>query len=54
MRGNGSTSTGWLYMPLVLSAYDVPAVDVLLISGGVRTDEDLYNLRRAVQAGAQR
>ena len=36
-----------LYMPLVISTYDVPEVDVLLVSGGVRTDEDLYNLRRA-------
>jgi F420-non-reducing hydrogenase small subunit len=36
-----------VYMPLVLSAYEVPRVDVLLISGGVRSDEDLYNLRRA-------
>lgn len=38
-----------VYMPLVVSAYDVPEVDVLLISGGVRSDEDLYNLRKAVQ-----
>jgi F420-non-reducing hydrogenase small subunit len=38
-----------VYMPLVISAYDVPEVDVLLISGGVRTDEDLYNARRAVR-----
>jgi F420-non-reducing hydrogenase small subunit len=37
------------YMPLVLSAYDVPQVATLLVSGGVRTDEDLYNLRRAVR-----
>jgi F420-non-reducing hydrogenase small subunit len=37
------------YMPLVISAYDVPEVDTLLVSGGVRTDEDLYNLRRAVR-----
>lgn len=37
-----------VYMPLVVSAYDVPEVDVLLVSGGVRSDEDLYNLRRAV------
>jgi F420-non-reducing hydrogenase small subunit len=37
------------YMPLVISAYDVPPVDTLLVSGGVRTDEDLYNLRRAVR-----
>jgi F420-non-reducing hydrogenase small subunit len=38
-----------VYMPLVISAYDVPQVDTLLVSGGVRNDEDLYNLRRAVQ-----
>lgn len=37
------------YMPLVISAYDVPPVETLLVSGGVRTDEDLYNLRRAVR-----
>jgi F420-non-reducing hydrogenase small subunit len=35
-----------VYMPLVISAYDVPQVDLLLVSGGVRTDEDLHNLRR--------
>jgi F420-non-reducing hydrogenase small subunit len=38
-----------VYMPLVISAHDIPQVDVLLISGGVRTDEDLFNLRRAVR-----
>jgi F420-non-reducing hydrogenase small subunit len=38
-----------VYMPLVVSAYDVPEVDVLLVSGGVRTDEDLHNLRRAAR-----
>lgn len=37
-----------VYMPLVVSAYEVPNVDVLLVSGGVRSDEDLYNLKRAV------
>jgi len=42
-----------VYMPLVVSAYDVPEVDVLLVSGGVRTDEDLYNLRRAVRRAGQ-
>ncbi len=42
-----------LYMPLVASVYDVPEVDVLLISGGVRTDEDLYKLRRAVKKAPQ-
>jgi F420-non-reducing hydrogenase small subunit len=42
-----------VYMPLVISAYDVPEVDVLLVSGGVRTDEDLYNLRRAVRCAHQ-
>jgi F420-non-reducing hydrogenase small subunit len=35
------------YMPLVISAQDVPEVDLLLVSGGVRNEEDLYNLRRA-------
>jgi F420-non-reducing hydrogenase small subunit len=48
-------SSAWLdryrlvYMPLVISAYDVPSVDTLLVSGGIRTDEDLYNLRRAAR-----
>ena len=42
-----------VYMPLVISAYDVPQVDVLLVSGGVRTDEDLYNLRRAAKRAGQ-
>ncbi len=37
------------FMPLVTSAYDVPEVEVLLISGGVRSDEDLHNLRQAVK-----
>ncbi|NLS76940.1 MAG: hypothetical protein GXY76_06735 [Chloroflexi bacterium] len=42
-----------MYMPLVVSAYDVPPVDILLVSGGVRTDEDLYNLRRAIPRAKQ-
>ncbi len=42
-----------VYMPLVISAYDVPDVDVLLISGSVRTDEDLYKLRQAVKRAKQ-
>ena len=42
-----------VYMPLVISAYDMPPVDVLLISGGVRTDEDLYNLHRATRCAGQ-
>lgn len=37
-----------VYMPLVISAHNIPQVDVLLVSGGVRTDEDLYRLHRAV------
>ena len=37
------------YMPLVSSAYDVPEVDILLISGAVRTDEDAYHLKNAVK-----
>lgn len=42
-----------LYMPLVISAYDVPDVDVLLVSGGVRTNEDLHHLHQAVQHARQ-
>ena len=42
-----------LYMPLVVSASAVPEVDLLLISGGVRTDDDLYNLRRSVRRAGQ-
>ena len=37
------------YMPLVSSAVDVSQVDILLISGGVRTAEDVYQLKHAVQ-----
>jgi F420-non-reducing hydrogenase small subunit len=37
------------YMPLVISAYTMPEVDVLLISGSVQSDEDLYNLRKSVR-----
>jgi len=42
-----------MYMPLVISAYDVPEVDILLVSGGIRTDEDLYNLHKAVKRAGQ-
>lgn len=42
-----------LYMPLVVTAYDVPEVDILLVSGGIRTDEDQYNLRRAARRAKQ-
>ncbi len=42
-----------VYMPLVISAHDIPEVDILLISGGVRTDEDLHNLRMAVRRAKQ-
>jgi F420-non-reducing hydrogenase small subunit len=38
-----------VYMPLVVSTYNIPEVEVLLITGGVRTDEDLYKLRKAVK-----
>jgi F420-non-reducing hydrogenase small subunit len=41
------------YMTLVMSAHDIPEVEVLLVTGGVRTDEDLYRLRRAVQKADQ-
>jgi hypothetical protein len=36
------------YLPLIMSTHDVPPVDVLLVSGGVRNDEELFKLRRAV------
>ncbi len=42
-----------VYMPLVISSHSVPEVDILLVSGGIRTDEDLYNLRRAVKKANQ-
>jgi coenzyme F420-reducing hydrogenase gamma subunit len=48
-------SQAWLdqyrlvYMPLVISADDVPPVDLILVSGGVRTSEDLFGLRRAAE-----
>jgi F420-non-reducing hydrogenase small subunit len=35
------------YMPLVVSAYDMPEIDILLVTGGVRNEEDLYHLRQA-------
>jgi F420-non-reducing hydrogenase small subunit len=41
------------YMTLVMSAYDLPEVEVLLVTGGVRTEEDLYRLRRAVPRADQ-
>ena len=37
------------YMPLVASVYELPQVDVLLVSGSLRSDEDLYNLQHAVR-----
>lgn len=37
------------YMNLVMSSHEVPEVEVLLVTGGVRTEEDLYRLRRAVR-----
>ncbi|UCF28908.1 MAG: hypothetical protein JSW42_04300 [Chloroflexota bacterium] len=36
------------YMTLVMSAYEIPEVEILLISGGIRSEVDLYKLRRAV------
>jgi len=42
-----------VYMPLVISSYDLPEVDILLVSGGVRSEEDAYNLRRAAGQASQ-
>ena len=41
------------YMPLVTSVHNVPEVDLLLVSGGVHNDEDLYNLRHAVKRAGE-
>ena len=38
-----------VYMPLVVSAYEVPDVEVLLVSGGVRNNEDIHHLREAAK-----
>jgi coenzyme F420-reducing hydrogenase gamma subunit len=38
-----------VYMPFVISVEDVPEVDILLVSGSLRSDENLYDLRRAVR-----
>jgi len=46
-------ATDWIgrrrldYMPLVLSSEDLPEVETLLVSGAVRTEDDLYRLRKA-------
>jgi F420-non-reducing hydrogenase small subunit len=42
-----------VYMPLVISAEDVPEVDILLVSGSISSDENLYELRRAVRQAKQ-
>ncbi len=39
-----------VYMPLVISTHHVPDdIEVLLVSGAVRNDEDVYKLQRAVK-----
>jgi F420-non-reducing hydrogenase small subunit len=38
-----------VYMPLVVSAYEVPDVEILLISGGVRNNEDIHHLIEAAK-----
>ena len=39
-----------VYMPLVVSTAAVPDdTEILLVSGGVRNDEDIYNLRKATE-----
>jgi F420-non-reducing hydrogenase small subunit len=34
-----------VYMPLAVSAHEVPEVDILLVSGGVRNSQDIYKLK---------
>jgi len=41
------------YMPLVTSVFDVPDVDVLLVSGSLSSDENLYSLRTAARKAKQ-
>jgi len=41
------------YMPLVISVEDIPNVDILLISGSVHTNEDLYKLRQSIRHAHQ-
>ena len=41
------------YMNLIMSIYDIPEVEVLLVSGGVQTNEDLFKLRRAAPKAEQ-
>lgn len=38
-----------VYMPLILSAEDLPEVDMLLVTGAVYTEDDLYRLRMAAK-----
>jgi F420-non-reducing hydrogenase small subunit len=38
-----------VYMPLILSAEDIPEVDILLVTGAVYTEDDLYRLRAAAK-----
>jgi len=39
-----------VYMPLVVSTNTVPKdTEILLVSGGVRNDEDVFNLRRSAE-----
>jgi F420-non-reducing hydrogenase small subunit len=39
-----------VYMPLVVSTASVPDdTEILLVSGGVRNDEDIYNLKKAAE-----
>jgi len=40
-----------VYMPFVDSTHNIPVdTEILLVSGGVRNDEDVYNLKRAAES----
>lgn len=41
------------YLPLVISTHTMPEVDLLFVSGSVRTDDDLHNLRKAARQAKQ-
>ncbi len=47
LNGGDQLDLGALsYMPLLISADEIPDVDLLLVTGGIRNDEDLFKLRR--------
>lgn len=44
-----SSELSLAYMPLIVSSHTIPDVDVLLVTGGIRNDDDLFKLRQAAR-----